>query len=148
MILLIDENGTNQGMVKYADAKRRASAAELDLVQVSKKGVNPQVFKIVDKGKIAYKQSKQKKPAKTMVKEHRIRPNIGGHDLTVKEKACRKHLAKGHTAKIVLTIRGRERFTGDPKKSLNDLLLRLEDVGISSPTKQDRNKVIATVRPK
>ena len=51
---------------------------------------------------------KKQKPKKVKLKEIRIRPRIGEHDLNVKLRAARKFIDKGHQVRITVMYRGRE----------------------------------------
>lgn len=51
---------------------------------------------------------KAKKPKKIKLKEVRIRPKIGDHDLQVKLRQVEKFLEKGNQVRITVMYRGRE----------------------------------------
>ena len=71
----------------------------------------PPVCKILDYGKFKYdqkkKQHKQKAPA-TVLKEIRVRPKIGIHDLDIKIRKARVFLEVGHKVQVTCLFRGRE----------------------------------------
>jgi len=111
-VMLIDENGVKHGFVNTTEAIERAEKLGLDLVEVSD---NPQgvICKILDYGKIRYQKEKQKKINKKKqhvvnVKEIRIRPNTGDHDLLTKLMKAKKFLEKGDKLKVTIMFRGRE----------------------------------------
>jgi translation initiation factor IF-3 len=84
----------------------------MDLVEVSP-NATPPVCKMMDFGKYRYdskkKVQKSKKKQKTSdVKEIRLRPNIGEHDLNVKINHVKKFLKNKEKVKITLRFRGRE----------------------------------------
>jgi len=84
----------------------------LDLVEISP-NVDPPVCKILDFGKFRYERQKQKKLNKKkqhviQVKEIRIRPNTGDHDLLTKLNKAQKFIAAGAKLKITVMFRGRE----------------------------------------
>ena len=69
--------------------------------------------KILDFGKYRYEQQKQKKLNKKkqhiiQVKEIRIRPNTGDHDLLTKLNKGQKFIAAGAKLKVTVMFRGRE----------------------------------------
>ena len=73
----------------------------------------PPVCKIIDYGKLKYKEQKSKKEAKKKqktieVKEIKIRPGINKHDYEVKIKAVSKFISGGNKVKVSLRFRGRE----------------------------------------
>ena len=84
----------------------------LDLVEIAP-DVSPPVCKIMDYGKYRYEQQKKIKLNKknqtiTHVKELRIRPNTGEHDLITKLNKGQKFLENGDKLKITVMFRGRE----------------------------------------
>ena len=93
-IRLIDNNKNQVGVVKVPEALRLAEEANLDLVEISPKA-KPPVCKIMDFGKYKYEEKKKAQQARKnhhviKVKELRMRPNIGDHDLENKLKMGRK----------------------------------------------------------
>lgn len=84
----------------------------LDLVEVSP-DARPPVCKILDYGKYKYEHEKREKEARkkqhtVVVKEIKIRPKIGEHDLDVKLKHVREFFIEGDRVRLVITFRGRE----------------------------------------
>lgn len=111
-VRLIDEEGGQVGVVSIQDARAKATAAGLDLVEVAP-NMKPPVCKILDLGKLKYeaqkKKSETRKKQKTIdVKEIKFRPNIEQHDYDVKMRAMRKFLDGGDKVKVTLRFRGRE----------------------------------------
>ncbi len=111
-VRLIDEEGTQVGVVPTDEARNRAADAGLDLVEVSP-NAEPPVCKIIDYGKLKYEKQKKKNEArkkqKTIeVKEIKMRPNIDTHDYDVKMRAITKFLGEGDKVKVTLRFRGRE----------------------------------------
>lgn len=109
-IRLIDENGVQVGIVDKRDALNKAVELDLDLVEVSPDG-KPPVCRILSYGKYKYKQSKktQKKHRAVQLKEIRVRPKIGQHDLQTKIKQARKFLERKDRVLINMMFKGRER---------------------------------------
>ncbi|MEO8862951.1 MAG: translation initiation factor IF-3 [Candidatus Saccharimonadales bacterium] len=109
---VIDEDGTQMGVLSRREALDLASERELDLVEVSP-GADPPVVKIVDWGKYNYQRTKQlqkqKRTAKNPeMKQMRFGLKIGEHDLDVKLKKVTGFLEAGHKVKITVFYRGRE----------------------------------------
>lgn len=109
---VIDEDGSQIGVLSRAEALQLASDRELDLVEISP-DANPPVAKIVDWGKYNYQKTKQlqksKRHAKSLeVKQMRFGLKISDHDLGVKLKKVTGFLDNGHKVKIVIFYRGRE----------------------------------------
>ena len=111
-VRLIDETGTNVGVVSREDAQERATKAGLDLVEVSP-DAEPPVCKILDVGKFKYQEQKKaaearKKQKVVEIKEIKMRPNIDDHDYDVKMRSIRRFFEEGDKVKITLRFRGRE----------------------------------------
>lgn len=120
--MLITEDGTKLGIVNIDEAITKAEEAGLDLVEVAP-NATPPVCKILNFGKIKYeakkkRQNSRKKQHVIKIKELRVRPGIGEHDLQTKMNLGRKFLSDGCKLKITVMFRGRE-------------LSRVEDLGDS-----------------
>lgn len=94
------------------DALQMASAAELDLVEVSPTA-EPPVVRIMDYGKFLFEQNKKAHSAKRkqkqiQVKEVKFRPNTGEADYQIKLRNLVRFLTEGDKAKVTLRFRGRE----------------------------------------
>ena len=90
------------------------AAAEfgLDLVEISP-NANPPVCKIMDYGRYKYEQTKKrheakKKQATFQLKEIKVRPKTGEHDLQVKVGHIKKFIGKKDKVKVTVIFRGRE----------------------------------------
>ena len=111
-VRLIDETGKNVGVVDRIEAQARATAAGLDLVEVSP-DADPPVCKILDFGKFKYQEQKKaaearKKQKIVEIKEIKMRPNIDDHDYAVKMRSIRRFFEEGDKVKVTLRFRGRE----------------------------------------
>jgi translation initiation factor IF-3 len=111
-VRLIDETGQNVGVVSTADAMERATAAGLDLVEVSP-DATPPVAKILDFGKYKYQEQKKAAEARKRqkiveIKEIKMRPSIDDHDYDVKMRSIRRFFDEGDKVKVTLRFRGRE----------------------------------------
>jgi translation initiation factor IF-3 len=74
---------------------------------------NPPVCKIMDYGRYRYEQTKKKQEAKKkqsafQIKEIKVRPKTGEHDLQVKIAYIKKFLEKKDKVKVSVIFRGRE----------------------------------------
>lgn len=74
---------------------------------------NPPVCKIMDYGRYRYEQTKKKQEAKKkqstfQLKEIKVRPKTGEHDLQVKIGHIKKFLEKKDKVKVTVMFRGRE----------------------------------------
>jgi translation initiation factor IF-3 len=109
-VRLIDQNGTQVGVVSTPDALRRAEEAGLDLVEVSP-NERPPVCRIMDFGKFKYAQRKKERGTHakaSLLKELRVRPAIDEHDLSYRLDQGRKFLEDGHKVQVVCIFRGRQ----------------------------------------
>ena len=111
-IQLIDQNGTNVGVVETVAAVKMAVEAGMDLVEISP-NTSPPVCKIMDYGKFKYSAQKKaaeaRKKQKTVeIKEIKLRPMIDDHDYDVKMRAMLRFFEEGDKVKITLRYRGRE----------------------------------------
>jgi len=84
----------------------------LDLVEVSP-NANPPVCKIMDYGRYRYEQTKKKQEAKKkqstfQIKEIKVRPKTGDHDLQTKIGHIKKFLGRKDKVKVTMIFRGRE----------------------------------------
>lgn len=109
---MIDEDGTQLGIMPLREARRIAEDKNLDLVNVAPTA-KPPVCRVMDYGKFKYEQSKKEKEARknqkiVELKEVRMTPNIEEHDLQVKLKNVQKFLSEGNKVKVSVRFRGRE----------------------------------------
>ena len=106
--MVIDEKGTQLGVIEREEALRIAEERGLDLVEVAP-DVRPPVCRFMDFSKHRYRQSKKRQKQHTLaVKEIRLRPKTDTHDLQVKVRKAREFLEKGHKVLVNLMFRGRE----------------------------------------
>jgi len=112
-VRLVDEEGKQLGIVPIAEALRMAHERDLDLVEVGPT-VQPPIAKILDFGKFMYQKEKQEKQSGGRHKEHetktvRVGYKTGDHDLAFKAEKVDEFLGEGHSVKLELTLRGREK---------------------------------------
>lgn len=90
------------------EALKIAEDRELDLVEVSPTAVPP-VCKILDFGKYKYQLNKKHTQRKTVsIKEVKVRPQVGEHDLALKIRNINRFIEDGDKTKVVMYFRGRE----------------------------------------
>ena len=111
-VRVISSTGTQLGIISIREALNHAEDEGFDLVEVSP-DAKPPVCKILDYGKLKYKEQKSKKEAKKKqktieVKEIKMRPGIDTHDYEVKVKALKKFISGGNKVKVSMRFRGRE----------------------------------------
>ena len=97
------------------EARRLADDAGLDLVEVAP-NARPPVCRIMDFGKFKYRQKKTAQKSRhhqSQLKEIRVRPKIGAHDLKFKLDRAREFLEEGDKVQVNLLFRGREMIHQD-----------------------------------
>ncbi len=113
----------------------------------------PPVCKILDYGKFRYQQSR--KGAKTKVhqqklKEIRVRPKTGEHDVDTKIKQARKFLE--HKDKVLVSVwfRGRElQHIDEGKRIIDGILEKLADAcKVEQPPRMEGKRMTAMLAPK
>jgi translation initiation factor IF-3 len=111
-VRVIDPEGTQIGIIPIRQALETAAGHGLDLVEISP-NADPPVCKIMDYGRYKYEQTKKRQEAKKkqatfQLKEIKVRPKTGEHDLMVKIGHIKKFLAKKDKVKVTVMFRGRE----------------------------------------
>lgn len=110
-LFLIDDEGNNIGEIATSEALKMAEAKGLDLLVIAIQG--PKVIaKIIDYGKYKFSQQRKQKQNKknqvvSKVKEVKVKPLIGDHDLKVKIDAIKKWLKQGNKVRFSIEARGR-----------------------------------------
>jgi translation initiation factor IF-3 len=148
-VRLIDAEGRQVGIVVTEEARRMATEAGMDLVEVAP-DARPPVCKIMDYGKYKYELEQKAKQARKHqsqihVKEIKLRPKIGIHDYNTKKGHVERFLNQRAKVKVTIMFRGRE--TTHPERG-RDLLLRLaedvKEIGAieSQPLLDGRNMVM------
>ena len=103
-VRVISSSGKQLGIISIREALNHAEDEGFDLVEVSP-DAKPPVCKIIDYGKLKYREQKSKKEAKKKqktieVKEIKMRPGIDTHDYQVKVKALNKFISGGNKVKV------------------------------------------------
>ncbi len=109
---MIDEEGNQLGIYTTQDALRLAYERGLDLVEVAPNAVPP-VCRLLDFGKFQYEKQKKDREARKAqkiieMKEIRLRPRTGEHDLDTKVRQALSFLEEGSKVKVTVRFRGRE----------------------------------------
>jgi translation initiation factor IF-3 len=111
-IRVIDEDGTQVGIMTPQQALEIARGKGLDLVEIAPQA-QPPVCRIINFGKYQYEQKKKQKEAKAKqtyitVKEIKFRPGTDDHDYTFKKNNAVRILQDGDKVKATVHFRGRE----------------------------------------
>jgi translation initiation factor IF-3 len=132
-VRVINEDGQQLGVMSTDAARDVAQRVGLDLVEISPNS-RPPVCKIMDYGRYKYeakkKESERRKAQhQSQMKEIKLRPRIGDHDLELKLRKAREFLFEGDKVKWNLMFRGRERQNpGLGMDLLNRITKILEEV--------------------
>jgi translation initiation factor IF-3 len=141
------------GAMPTIEALEIARQAGLDLVEVAP-DERPPVCRIMDYGKFKYEQKKkQAKSAKThhvQLKEIRLRPKTGEHDVEFKVKQARGFLSERDKVKVTIQFRGRELAHVDRGRELIlGVIAALEDIAkVEKPPAMEGKSMTAVLIPK
>jgi len=151
-IRVIDENGEQLGIIPTRDALNRARDIGLDLVEVAPES-KPPVCRIMDYGKFKYEKNKKSHKNKShtiKLKEIRVRPKTGEHDIEFKVKQAISFLEHKDKVQVTVLFRGRElAHIEEGHKVMQQILEKLLPHGKleSSPSQQSR-RILCTIGPK
>jgi translation initiation factor IF-3 len=151
-VRVIGADGTQLGIITTDEAMRQARALELDLVEVAPTE-RPPVCRIMDYGKFKYQQKKRQHKGhahQVKLKEIRVRPKTGDHDIQVKVNKAREFLANKDKVIVTVVFRGRElAHVDEGRKVIDDVLLQLADVSkVEAPPVHHGRRMICTLAPK
>lgn len=129
-----------------------AREAQLDLVEVAA-AERPPVCKIMDYGKYRYLQkvkTAKNKPHQQKLKEIRVRPKTGEHDIEVKVNQARKFLEHKDKVLVNVLFRGRElQHIEEGQRIINSILDKLADVAkVEKPPSMEGKRMTAMLSPK
>lgn len=132
---------------------QKAFELGVDLVEISP-NANPPVCKLVDFKKFKYNESKKeregKKNAKNSdLKEVRLSPFIGDHDLETQLKKARGFIEDTHRVKFVVKFAGRQMAKTDfGRKLLEKVLSDLKDIAkLDREAKMEGRQMVMIVSP-
>lgn len=150
-IRVIAADGQQLGILPTAEALARAREVDLDLVEVAPND-RPPVCRIMDFGKFKYEKKKKSHHHvhQTKIKEIRLRPKTGEHDIDFKVKQAIGFLQHKDKVQISVVFRGRENaHIEEGKKVLDGVIQELLEFGKieSAPSKQG-SRMICTIAPK
>jgi translation initiation factor IF-3 len=134
-VRLIDENGTQVGIIGIREAIAMAEERGFDLVEVAPNAVPP-VCRLLDYGKFRYEQSKKEREARknqkqAELKQIRLMPKTDDHDIGVKANQAKRFLLQGDKVKFNVRFRGREMAHPDiGRKMLEEIAEQLRDIAI------------------
>jgi len=152
-VRLIDEDGTQLGIVALDEARTRAKDRGLDLVEVGA-GADPPVVRILDWGKLKYEKEKKARESRKKthvidVKEVKYRPNIDEHDYDIKTLRARRFLSQGKKVKVTIFFRYRQlRRPELGAQILDKVVEQTADVAtVESRTHLDGRRMVMVLAP-
>jgi translation initiation factor IF-3 len=140
------------GILPTKEALARAREVGLDLVEVSPES-KPPVCRILDYGKFKYdknKRSHKNKSHTTKLKEIRLRPKTGQHDIDFKVKQAIMFLQHKDKVQVTVMFRGRElAHIEEGQKVMENIIQRLGEFGkLESPPMQQAKRMTCMISPK
>lgn len=133
-VRLIDQEGTNHGVIPIQEAADIAQKAGLDLVEVAP-NARPPVVRVMDYGKFTYEKTRREREARKHQKQIEIKtiklsPKIADFHRDLNVKRAREWLGEGKKVKVVVRFKGREITYPELGRELMDGVAQdLEDVG-------------------
>lgn len=111
-VRVVDEDGSQLGVMPTHQALRVAQERGYDLVEVAP-NASPPVVKFLDYGQFKYDQARKEKEARrhqrsVEFKEIRLKPKIGKGDFDTKVRRAIEFLEDGDRVKVTVQFRGRE----------------------------------------
>ena len=132
-VRVIDDEGTQLGVMPTENALGLARQKGLDLIEVSPTAIPP-VCRISDYGRLKYEQSKKdkdtrKKQKNWELKEVKLRPKIETHDYETKARMAERLLLDGGKVKVTIMFRGREiTYTSFGKRLLDRMAVDMTPI--------------------
>ena len=150
-VRVIGHDGAQLGILAVDQALARARDVDLDLVEVAP-NERPPVCRIMDFGK--YKYEKNKKTGQSAhspkLKEIRLRPKTGDHDIEFKVKQAAGFLQHKDKVQVSVIFRGRElAHIDEGRKVMDKVIAELIEFGkLESPPQQQAKRMICVILPK
>jgi len=151
-VSVISAEGEPLGILSTDEALTRAREAELDLVEVAP-NERPPVCRIMDYGKFKYQQKKRLNKGHThqsKIKEIRVRPKTGEHDIAFKLNQARTFLL--HKDKVIVSVifRGREMaHIEEGRKVIDHVIKELDPVAkIEAPPSHQGKRIVCILAPR
>lgn len=147
-------DGTQLGVISTQEALAKAQELGLDLLEVSP-NARPPVCKIIDAGKWKYDQAKKaseakKNATKIELKQIKLRPKTGEHDLAFKTRHARRFLEEGNKVQFVVRFRGRENAHPETgRAALDKIMAEIADIArLEIMPRYEHRVMTMTVAPK
>jgi len=148
-VRVIDADGKQIGVMPTSQALQLAYDRGLDLIEIAPHA-DPPVCRLQDYGKYRFEQSKREKMARRSqkrveIKEIRLRPKTGEHDIAVRIRAARRFLESGAKVKVWMRFRGREVTHPEVATALLQRIAdELSDIGVveQRPAREGRTMLM------
>jgi translation initiation factor IF-3 len=145
-VRLVDEDGSQIGVIPTDEALRMATERDLDLVEVAPQS-RPPVARLLDYSKYKYEQEQKAKAARkhqqqVNVREIKLRPKIADHDYETKKGHVVRFLRQQDKVKVTIMFRGREQAHPERGRMLLDRLFTdIEELATieQEPEQEGRN---------
>jgi len=139
-------------VVPTSQAMEMAREANLDLVEVAP-NERPPVCRILDYGKLRYQQSRKGAKSKVhqqKLKEIRVRPKTGEHDVETKVNQARRFLEHNDKVLVNVLFRGRElQHIEEGQRIIEQILEKLVDVAkVEKAPSMEGRRMSAMLAPK
>ena len=149
---MIGADGGQLGVIPTEQALGIARDAGLDLVEVAP-AEKPPVCRIMDFGKFKYQQKKKQHKTHvhhTKIKEIRVRPKTGQHDIDFKVNQAKTFLLHKDKVVVSLVFRGREMaHIEEGQRVMKGIVEQLGEVAkVESPPQQMGRRLVCTLSPK
>jgi len=151
-VRVIGADGAQLGILPTDEALATAREGGFDLVEVAP-NEQPPVCRIMDFGKFKYQQKKKHHKThvhQARIKEIRLRPKTGDHDIEFKVNQAKSFLL--HKDKVVVSVvfRGRElAHIDEGQRVMRMIIEQLDEVcKVESPPQQMGRRLVCTLAPK
>ncbi len=152
-VRLLDQDGTQLGIMSSREASAIADSRNLDLVLISPTA-KPPVCKIMDYGKYKYEMIKREKENRknqkvVEIKEVRLSATIDTGDMITKSKQALKFLSDENRVKVSLRLRGRQMARPElAVKVMNEFFEMVKEKGqMDKPPVQEGRSITMMLAP-
>ncbi|MEZ6140715.1 MAG: translation initiation factor IF-3 [Zavarzinella sp.] len=150
-VRVVGAEGEQLGIIPTSQALEIARESGMDLVEVAARE-RPPVCKIMDYGKFRYEQSKSSKTKshQQKLKEIRVRPKTGEHDVETKVNQAKKFLEHHDKVLVNVIFRGREMQHIEEGQRIMQMVLEqlAEFCKIEKPASMEGRRMTALLAPK
>ncbi|MBZ1348767.1 MAG: translation initiation factor IF-3 [Candidatus Liptonbacteria bacterium] len=151
---VIDEDGSNLGVLPLEKALQIAFSKNLDLIEIVPNALPP-IARVISFDKFRYQKEKELKRQKIQSKVKELKYiQISGrsaqHDLLLKLKQLEKFVEKGHKVEVRLRLKGREKYNKDwAKQKLQEFIALVpENYQIIGEIKSDNKSLNIQIEKK